>query len=173
VDETICLICGGSTYVGETISCETCLRWFHFQCVGVILEDSLPSLDYFPLGIKDAPDIRPDDPAFINIWPDTGFDLPDIRPVTGCSKYPEIRLIGSLRISGRISGIRLLGRSEIRPSQYPVHSYSEHYLINRTVDLLLNLLIFLKKLLSSFSFCPNQTKELLSHMTRHTRSIIF
>ena len=35
VDETICIICGGSTYVGETISCETCLRWFHFQCVGV------------------------------------------------------------------------------------------------------------------------------------------
>ena len=35
VDESICIICGGSTYVGETISCETCLRWFHFQCVGV------------------------------------------------------------------------------------------------------------------------------------------
>lgn len=35
VDETICLVCGGSTFVGETISCETCLRWFHFNCVGV------------------------------------------------------------------------------------------------------------------------------------------
>jgi len=39
VDESICLICGGSTYQGETISCETCLHWFHFQCVGVIHTD--------------------------------------------------------------------------------------------------------------------------------------
>jgi len=35
VDESICLVCGGSTFVGETISCETCLHWFHFSCVGV------------------------------------------------------------------------------------------------------------------------------------------
>ena len=28
VDETICLVCGGSTFVGETISCETCLHWW-------------------------------------------------------------------------------------------------------------------------------------------------
>ena len=39
VDETICLVCGGSTFVGETISCETCLRWFHFNCVGVTHSD--------------------------------------------------------------------------------------------------------------------------------------
>lgn len=39
VDETICLVCGGSTFVGETISCETCLRWFHFNCVGVTHAD--------------------------------------------------------------------------------------------------------------------------------------
>jgi len=39
VDETICLVCGGSTFVGETISCETCLRWFHFNCVGVSHSD--------------------------------------------------------------------------------------------------------------------------------------
>jgi len=39
VDDSICLICGGSTYQGETISCETCLHWFHFQCVGVGHED--------------------------------------------------------------------------------------------------------------------------------------
>jgi len=28
-----------STYVGETISCEICTRWFHFTCVGVTHED--------------------------------------------------------------------------------------------------------------------------------------
>jgi hypothetical protein len=34
---------------------------------------------------KDAPDIRPDNPAFLisGIQPDTGFDFPDIRLVTG------------------------------------------------------------------------------------------
>ena len=35
VDDSICPICRGSTYVGETISCETCQYWFHFECVGV------------------------------------------------------------------------------------------------------------------------------------------
>lgn len=35
VDDSICPICRGSTYVGETISCETCTYWFHFECVGV------------------------------------------------------------------------------------------------------------------------------------------
>merc|ERR1719295_242817 len=39
VDETICLVCGGSTFVGETISCETCLHWYHFNCVGVTHSD--------------------------------------------------------------------------------------------------------------------------------------
>ena len=55
VDETICLVCGGSTFVGETISCETCLHWwatssqapcnpvipsrYHFNCVGVTHTD--------------------------------------------------------------------------------------------------------------------------------------
>jgi len=39
VDETICLVCGGSTFVGETISCETCLHWYHFNCVGVTHND--------------------------------------------------------------------------------------------------------------------------------------
>jgi hypothetical protein len=35
--------------------------------------------------ISDAPDIRPDNPAFFisDIRPDTGFDLPDIQPDTG------------------------------------------------------------------------------------------
>jgi hypothetical protein len=34
--------------------------------------------------IRDAPDIRPDNPAFFisGIQPDTGFELPDIRPDT-------------------------------------------------------------------------------------------
>ena len=35
VDDSICPVCRGSTYVGETISCETCTYWFHFECVGV------------------------------------------------------------------------------------------------------------------------------------------
>ena len=35
VDDSICPICKGSTYVGETISCEICTYWFHFECVGV------------------------------------------------------------------------------------------------------------------------------------------
>merc|ERR1719412_1703671 len=35
VDDSICPVCRGSTYVGETISCETCHYWFHFECVGV------------------------------------------------------------------------------------------------------------------------------------------
>jgi hypothetical protein len=48
---------------------------------------------------RNAPDIRPDNPTFLDIRPDTGFDLPDIRPDTGNS-----------RISGlyQISGIRFL-----------------------------------------------------------------
>ena len=35
VDDSVCPVCDGSTYVGETISCEVCCRWFHFSCVGV------------------------------------------------------------------------------------------------------------------------------------------
>jgi len=48
VDESICIICGGSTYVGETISCETCLRWFHFQCVGVTHLDDCVRMEDVP-----------------------------------------------------------------------------------------------------------------------------
>jgi hypothetical protein len=45
---------------------------------------------------KDAPDIRPDNPAFYKsgtgIWPNTRFDLPDIRPDTGTGfGLPDIR----------------------------------------------------------------------------------
>lgn len=39
VDDTICPICRGSTFVGETINCEKCEYWFHFQCVGVTHND--------------------------------------------------------------------------------------------------------------------------------------
>ena len=66
VDDSICPVCRGSTYVGETIryfherillillllnkqvyfylqfslhSCETCHYWFHFECVGVTHAD--------------------------------------------------------------------------------------------------------------------------------------
>jgi len=38
-DDSICPICRTSTYVGETISCETCMYWFHFECVGVTHDD--------------------------------------------------------------------------------------------------------------------------------------
>jgi len=38
-DDSICPVCRSSTYVGETISCETCMYWFHFECVGVTHED--------------------------------------------------------------------------------------------------------------------------------------
>ena len=39
VDEGVCPVCEGSTWVGETISCEICQRWFHFTCVGVTHQD--------------------------------------------------------------------------------------------------------------------------------------
>ncbi len=39
VDDSICPICKGTTYIGETISCEKCEYWFHFECVGVTHED--------------------------------------------------------------------------------------------------------------------------------------
>ena len=39
VDDSICPICRGSTYIGETISCEKCEYWFHFECVGVTPDD--------------------------------------------------------------------------------------------------------------------------------------
>eukprot|EP00095_Tigriopus_kingsejongensis_P009070 snap_masked-scaffold308_size214241-processed-gene-1.30 protein:Tk09070 transcript:snap_masked-scaffold308_size214241-processed-gene-1.30-mRNA-1 annotation:"ino80 complex subunit b" len=35
VDDSICVLCRTSTYVGQTINCETCALWFHFGCVGV------------------------------------------------------------------------------------------------------------------------------------------
>ncbi len=35
IDDSICIVCNSSTYVGETIACETCQLWFHFPCVGV------------------------------------------------------------------------------------------------------------------------------------------
>jgi INO80 complex subunit B len=35
IDDSICIVCNSSTYVGETIACETCQLWFHFNCVGV------------------------------------------------------------------------------------------------------------------------------------------
>ena len=40
VDDSICPICRGSTYVGETINCEKCGYWFHFECVGVTNSDA-------------------------------------------------------------------------------------------------------------------------------------
>jgi len=48
LDETICIICCGSTYEGETISCETCLRWFHFPCVGVTHDDDCVRMEDVP-----------------------------------------------------------------------------------------------------------------------------
>jgi len=48
VDESICISCGGSTYIGETISCETCLMWFHFQCVGVTHLDDCVRMEDVP-----------------------------------------------------------------------------------------------------------------------------
>lgn len=35
VDDSICILCNGTTYIGQTIACETCHLWFHFGCVGV------------------------------------------------------------------------------------------------------------------------------------------
>ncbi len=35
IDESVCPVCGGSTYSGDTIGCESCPGWFHFGCVGV------------------------------------------------------------------------------------------------------------------------------------------
>ena len=40
VDDSICPICRGTTYVGETINCEKCSYWFHFECVGVTHSDA-------------------------------------------------------------------------------------------------------------------------------------
>jgi hypothetical protein len=42
----------------------------------------------------------PDNPAFFDIRypPDTGFDLPDIRPDTGYGKKPDIRLDRKLKL---------------------------------------------------------------------------
>lgn len=40
VDDSICPVCRGSTYVGETINCEKCSYWFHFECVGVTQNDA-------------------------------------------------------------------------------------------------------------------------------------
>ena len=33
--DSICPICRETTYVGETINCEKCSHWFHFECIGV------------------------------------------------------------------------------------------------------------------------------------------
>ena len=41
VDDSICIICNSSTYVGETIACETCQLWFHWPCVGVKAGDEV------------------------------------------------------------------------------------------------------------------------------------
>ena len=49
VDETICLVCEGSTIMGgKTIRCQTCLRCFHFNCVGVILSGPCAQSDDVP-----------------------------------------------------------------------------------------------------------------------------
>ena len=48
VDDTVCPVCEGSTYVGETISCEICTRWFHFNCVGVTHEDDCVQSETVP-----------------------------------------------------------------------------------------------------------------------------
>ena len=48
VDDTVCPVCEGSTYVGETISCEICTRWFHFNCVGVTHEDACVQSEQVP-----------------------------------------------------------------------------------------------------------------------------
>ena len=37
--DSICPICRETTYVGETINCEKCSHWFHFECVGVTHSD--------------------------------------------------------------------------------------------------------------------------------------
>lgn len=55
VDDSICPVCKGTTYVGETISCETCQYWFHFDCVGVKHSDPFvqrEDVPYFCPGCK-------------------------------------------------------------------------------------------------------------------------
>ena len=52
VDDSICPVCHGSTYVGETISCETCTYWFHFECVGVKQTDQCVQREDVPFFCK-------------------------------------------------------------------------------------------------------------------------
>ena len=54
VDDSICPTCGGSTYVGETISCETCTYWFHFTCVGVSQADACVQREDVPFYCKNC-----------------------------------------------------------------------------------------------------------------------
>jgi hypothetical protein len=55
------------------------------------------------LGTRDAPDSRPDNPAFLifdtGIQPDTGFDLPEFRPDTGTKNS---------RLSGQLEDIIII-----------------------------------------------------------------
>lgn len=48
VDESSCPKCNYSTYIGETINCDSCHYWFHFTCVGVKKEDDCVTREDVP-----------------------------------------------------------------------------------------------------------------------------
>ncbi|TRY62768.1 hypothetical protein TCAL_11502 [Tigriopus californicus] len=66
VDDSICIVCRTSTYIGQTINCETCALWFHFGCVGVKPGDDVVEREDMPYfcpdcvgTLKPAPTPRP------------------------------------------------------------------------------------------------------------------
>lgn len=44
----ICPVCRGSTFIGQTIACEICELWYHFQCVGVKQTDDVVTKEDIP-----------------------------------------------------------------------------------------------------------------------------
>ena len=61
VGETICLVYVGSKFVGGTISCETCLRWFHFNCgveCLILTPDPCVQIDHVPYFSPSCPEKR-------------------------------------------------------------------------------------------------------------------
>lgn len=54
VDDSICIVCRTSTYIGQTINCETCALWFHFGCVGVKPGDDVVEREDVPYFCPDC-----------------------------------------------------------------------------------------------------------------------
>ena len=80
VNDSICPVCQRSTYIGETINCEKCEYWFHFECVGVTPEDSWVQNQDVPYFCPNCGEIGTKNDEDLNHFDETIEEIDDTLP---------------------------------------------------------------------------------------------